>query len=73
MKRDDFVYLNHILDSINQIEEYTKGLSKEEFLVKRWFRMGQSGKSKLLVKLLKISQNLLKKGTLTSPGKKLLG
>jgi len=32
MKRDDFVYLSHILDSISSIEKYTEGLTKEEFL-----------------------------------------
>ena len=36
MKRDDSVYLSHILDSISQLEEYTEGLTKEEFLA-RWF------------------------------------
>jgi uncharacterized protein with HEPN domain len=35
MKRDDSVYLNHILDSIYQIEEYTEGLNKKEFLAER--------------------------------------
>jgi len=32
MKRDDSVYLSHILDSISLIEKYTKGFTKEEFL-----------------------------------------
>ncbi len=34
MKRDDSVYLSHILDSISQLEEYTEGLTKEEFLAR---------------------------------------
>jgi uncharacterized protein with HEPN domain len=58
MKRDDSVYLNHILDSIYQIEEYTKGLNKEEFLEQDWFKTGQSGKLRLSVKQSKMSQNL---------------
>ena len=32
MKRDDTVYLHHILDAIGSIEEYTKGMSENEFL-----------------------------------------
>lgn len=32
MKKDDTVYLHHILDAIGLIEEYTKGMSENEFL-----------------------------------------
>lgn len=32
MKRDDTVYLHHILDAIKLIEEYTGGMSENEFL-----------------------------------------
>lgn len=32
MKKDDNVYLHHMLDAIARIEEYTKGISKEYFL-----------------------------------------
>ena len=32
MKKDDTVYLHHILDAISLIEEYTKGMSENEFL-----------------------------------------
>jgi len=32
MKRDDTVYLRHILDAIDLIEDYTKGMSENEFL-----------------------------------------
>jgi uncharacterized protein with HEPN domain len=32
MKRDDTVYLRHILDAIELIDEYTKGMSENEFL-----------------------------------------
>lgn len=32
MKKDDTVYLRHILDAIAQIEEYLKGVSREKFL-----------------------------------------
>jgi uncharacterized protein with HEPN domain len=32
MKRDDTVYLRHILDAIESIDNYTKGMSESEFL-----------------------------------------
>lgn len=32
MKRDDTVYLRHILDAIESIEGYTRGMSENEFL-----------------------------------------
>jgi uncharacterized protein with HEPN domain len=32
MKRDDTVYLHHILDAIESIEDYTGGMSENEFL-----------------------------------------
>ena len=31
MKKDDGIYLSHILESLDQVLEYTKGLSREEF------------------------------------------
>jgi len=37
MKKDDRVYLSHILQSIS-IEKYTKDLSEEEFLSNSLFR-----------------------------------
>ncbi|MDW7732247.1 MAG: DUF86 domain-containing protein [Methanolobus sp.] len=33
--KDDSVFLYHILDAIDQIEEYTAGITYEEFLEKR--------------------------------------
>jgi uncharacterized protein with HEPN domain len=32
MKRDDTVYLRHILDAISLIQEYTKGMSEHGFI-----------------------------------------
>ena len=32
MKKDDTVYLRHIFDAIDLIEEYTQGMSENEFL-----------------------------------------
>ena len=32
MKKDDIVYLRHILDAISRIEEYIKGLDYDDFM-----------------------------------------
>jgi len=32
MKKGNFVYLRHILDAISRIEEYTRGISYEDFM-----------------------------------------
>ncbi|MBI4619779.1 MAG: DUF86 domain-containing protein [Desulfobacterales bacterium] len=32
MKKDDSVYLRHILDAISRIEEYTQGISCKDFM-----------------------------------------
>ncbi len=40
MKKDDTVYLRHILDSIKQIEEYLRGVSKEKFMKSRLLQDG---------------------------------
>ncbi|MDQ1253674.1 MAG: hypothetical protein QG646_2861, partial [Euryarchaeota archaeon] len=32
MKKNDSVYLSHILDSIERIEEYTETMEKDDFL-----------------------------------------
>jgi len=31
MKKNDSIYLSHILDSIERIEEYTEGMEKKDF------------------------------------------
>ena len=38
MKKDDKVYLSHILQSISLIEKYTENLSEEEFLSNSLFQ-----------------------------------
>jgi uncharacterized protein with HEPN domain len=32
MKRDDRVYLNHILDAITQVETYLRNATKQQFI-----------------------------------------
>ena len=40
MKKDDTVYLRHILDAIEQIEDYLKGVSFEQFFQRRLLQDG---------------------------------
>jgi uncharacterized protein with HEPN domain len=40
MKKDDTVYLRHILDAIEQIQDYLKGVTAEQFLQKRLLQDG---------------------------------
>jgi len=40
MKKDDTVYLRHILDAIQQIEDYLKGVSFEQFFQQRLLQDG---------------------------------
>lgn len=35
MEKDDLIYIEHILDSINAIEDFSKALSKEELISNR--------------------------------------
>lgn len=52
MKKDDTVYLIHILKAISFIEAYTQDLSEKDFQ-KTLFRTELSGKFRSSVKLLK--------------------
>ena len=40
MKKDDTVYLHHILDAINAIEEYLRGVNEENFKATRLLQDG---------------------------------
>jgi uncharacterized protein with HEPN domain len=40
MSKDDTVYLRHILDAIEQVQEYLKGVSIERFLQRRLLQDG---------------------------------
>ncbi|KPV63427.1 MAG: hypothetical protein AOA66_0903 [Candidatus Bathyarchaeota archaeon BA2] len=35
MKKDPKIFIEHILESMERIEEYTKGITKDEFLSSR--------------------------------------
>ena len=40
MKKDDIVYLRHILDAINRIEEYTSEVEYENFMNTKLIQAG---------------------------------
>lgn len=40
MKKDDAVYLQHVLDAINTVEEYLKGVNEEKFKATRLLQDG---------------------------------
>jgi uncharacterized protein with HEPN domain len=40
MKKDDTVYLQHVLDAINTIEEYLLGINEEKFKATRLLQDG---------------------------------
>jgi len=46
MKRDDTVYLQHILDAIARIEEYLYGIDEEMFSQRNLTQDGSSDSSK---------------------------
>jgi uncharacterized protein with HEPN domain len=70
MKRDDKVYLHHILDAINLIEEYTKGMSENEFLSNSMAHDAVVRQSKLLAKLPETFRMNFEKSIRSCHGKK---
>jgi uncharacterized protein with HEPN domain len=73
MKKDDSVYLSHILDSISQIEEYTEGLTKEEFLAKRLVQDGTIRQIEIIGEAIKNVSEPLKERYSHIPWKEIAG
>jgi len=42
MEKNDLVYLRHIIDAIDKIEEYLSGVSEEDFIASSSFKMALS-------------------------------
>ena len=51
MKKDDSVYLRHILDTISRIEEYTQGVKYEVFMGNYLIQEGVIRQIEIIVKL----------------------
>ncbi len=57
MRKDDLIYIQHILDAIDLIEDYTRGIGKKGFLSSRMIQDGsEEEKLKLLGRQQKESQ-----------------
>lgn len=39
MKKDTSIFLKHIIESIERIEDFTRNVSEEDFLIQYSFRM----------------------------------
>ena len=62
MKKDDNVYLKHILDAINQIQEYTHGINHDEFVSKKMVQDAVIRQIEIIGEATKqLSQEILKK------------
>jgi uncharacterized protein with HEPN domain len=44
MEKDETVYLRHVLDAINTIEEYLQDVNEDKFKASACFKMGQFDK-----------------------------
>lgn len=71
MARDELIYLRHILDAINTVEEYLRGASEDQFNKTRLLQTGSSGKLKLWGRPFDISQRTFAGLIQKSPGKML--
>lgn len=59
MKKNDSVYLSHILNSIERIEEYTEGMEKDDFLSSNLVQDGTIRQIEIIGEATKnLSQNL---------------
>ena len=70
MKRDDNVYLHHILDAIDLIQEYTEGLSENEFLANSMAHDAVVRQLEIVGEAARISQTNFKKNILSCRGGK---
>ncbi len=62
MKKDDKIYLKHILDAISQIQEYTHRMSHDEFVNKKMVQDAVIRQIEIIGEATKqLSQELLKK------------
>ena len=62
MKKNDLIYLNHILNSIKRIDEYTAGMEKDDFLFNNLVQDGTIRQIEIIGEATKnISQDLREK------------
>lgn len=73
MKKDNSVYLNHILDSIKRIEEYTKGVNKEKFMSKNIVQAAAIREIEIIGEATKMIDNSFKETHSSIPWKSIAG
>ena len=67
MEKDNTVYLRHVLDAINTIEEYLQGVNEDHFKATRLLQDGAIDKLRSSVKLSGIFPKTSAKHILRSP------
>ena len=70
MKKDPKIFLNHILESINLIEDYIKDKSKLDFLSSRQLQDSIIRRIEIIGEAVKMLRVILKKKILISHGMK---
>ncbi|MBU0628386.1 MAG: DUF86 domain-containing protein [Nanoarchaeota archaeon] len=73
MKKDNSVYLKHILDSIKRIEEYTKEISKEQFMSKNIVQAAAIREIEIIGEATKMIDNKFKEDYGSIPWKSIAG
>ncbi|MDQ1255263.1 MAG: hypothetical protein QG646_4542 [Euryarchaeota archaeon] len=68
MRKGDSVYLCHILDSIERIEEYTEGMEKEDFSSNNLVQDGTIRQIEIIGEATKNLSGISEKGILKFPG-----
>ena len=68
MRKGDSVYLCHILDSIERIEEYTEGMEKEDFSSNNLVQDGTIRQIEIIGEATKNLSRDLRKSILKFPG-----
>jgi uncharacterized protein with HEPN domain len=73
MKKDDTVYLHHIIDAIQRIEEYTKNLNREQFTADHLVQDGVIRQIEIIGEASKRISDTLKVSTTEIPWKDIVG
>lgn len=71
MKKDPRIFLQHILESIFEIEKYLKGVSEEEFLKSTQIQDAVIRRLEVIGEAAKNIPDIIKRNTILFPGKKL--
>ncbi|MEK6967491.1 MAG: DUF86 domain-containing protein [Nanoarchaeota archaeon] len=73
MKKDDSVYLVHITEAIESIEEYIKGIKQSDFLSKKIIQSAVIREIEIIGEASKMLSNKLRESHDEIPWKKIIG